>query len=142
MLAKLAIAFSLLALTVLIHAVGLALVMRHLRISRTLSEVRFGPCVWLLIRVAVCVVAIHLVEIAVWALFYWWQECLPDLESSLYFSVVTYTTVGYGDLVLPPAWRLLAGIEALTGILMCGWSTAFFIAIVSRIYSAISRNED
>jgi hypothetical protein len=49
---------------------------------------------------------------------------------------VTYTTTGYGDLVLPPEWRLFGAIEALTGILMCGWSTGFFFAIVSQMYSA------
>jgi len=47
---------------------------------------------------------------------------------------VTYTTTGYGDLVLPPEWRLVGAIEALTGILMCGWSTAFFLTVGSRLY--------
>ena len=135
MLAKLAIAFSLLAVTVFIHAAGLAFVMRRLPLRRILDHSHFGRRVWLLIRVAAWVVAIHCVEIAVWALFCWSQKSLPDFESSLYFAIVTYTTVGYGDLVLPYGWRLLAGIEALTGILMCGWSTGFFVAIVSRIYS-------
>jgi voltage-gated potassium channel Kch len=58
---------------------------------------------------------------------------MPDIDSALYFSAVTYTTVGYGDLVLPEQWRLVGGIEALTGILMCVWSTAFFFAVVSQI---------
>ena len=134
MLIKLAIAFSLLALTVLIHAVGLAFVLRWLRSSTTAEDPRFGVRTWLLIRIASWAVAIHCTEIAVWALFYWWQECLPDLESSLYFSLVTYTTLGYGDLVLTQGWRLLSGVEALTGILMCGWTTGGFFAIVSRMY--------
>ena len=51
----------------------------------------------------------------------------------MYFSAVTYTTTGYGDVVLPERWRLSSAVEALTGILMCGWSTGFFFAIVSRI---------
>lgn len=135
MLVKLAIAFFLLALTVLIHASGLALVMRRLPLSEAMGDSRFGPRTWLLIRLAAWAVAIHCVEIAVWALFYWWQKCLPDFESSLYFAIVTYTTLGYGDLVLSQEWRLLAGVEALTGILMCGWSTGFFFAVVSRIYA-------
>ena len=135
MIVTLAIAFLLLALTVTIQAAGLALVMRRLSLSSNIEDGRFRPRTWLLIRLAAWAVAIHCVEIAVWALFYWWQECLPDLESSLYFAIVTYTTVGYGDLVLDPGWRILAGIEALTGILMCGWSTGFFFAFVSRIYA-------
>ena len=56
------------------------------------------------------------------------------MQSALYFSAVTYTTTGYGDIVLPEDWRLVGAIEALTGILMCGWSTGFFFAIVSRMY--------
>jgi hypothetical protein len=59
---------------------------------------------------------------------------MADLSSALYFSAVTYTTTGYGDLVLPPHYRLDGGIEALTGILMCGWSTGFFFAVVNRFY--------
>jgi voltage-gated potassium channel Kch len=61
---------------------------------------------------------------------------MPDLQSAIYFSAATYTTVGYGDLVLPVEWRLVGGVEALTGILMCGWSTGFFFAIVSRMFEA------
>ena len=76
-------------------------------------------------------------EIVIWALFYWWQACLPDVESSFYFSGVTYTTVGYGDLVLPKEWRLIGSVEGLTGILMCGWSTGFFFAIVNRLYEIV-----
>ena len=59
---------------------------------------------------------------------------MPDLPTGLYFSAVTYTTTGYGDLVLPREWRLVGGVEALTGILMCGWSTGFFFVVVSRMF--------
>ena len=78
---------------------------------------------------------------SVWALFYWWQKCLPDAESSFYFSAVTYTTVGYGDLVLPQEWRLLGAVEGLTGILMCGLSTGLFFAVVSKFLAARSASE-
>ena len=84
--------------------------------------------------VAVWIVLLHLAEISVWALFYLWRDAMPDLPSALYFSAVTYTTTGYGDVVLAEGWRLLGAVEALTGILMCGWSTGFFFAIVNRLY--------
>ena len=87
---------------------------------------------WLLIRLAWWLIVVHLLEIAVWGLFFWWQRCLPDAVSSFYFSGVTYATIGYGDLVLPNEWRLFGPVEGLTGILMCGLSTAFFFAVVSR----------
>ena len=83
--------------------------------------------------VAGWIVLFHLIEIAVWALFFAWKQAMPDLSSALYFSAVTYTTTGYGDLVLPEEWRLVGAVEALTGILMCGWSTGFFFAVVSRM---------
>ncbi len=66
---------------------------------------------------------------------------MPDLQSAFYFSAVTYTTTGYGDLVLPNEWRLVGGVEALTGILMCGWSAAFFFAVVSRMNQPRSKPE-
>jgi hypothetical protein len=71
-------------------------------------------------------------EISVWGLCYFWLGCFSDLESAYYFSGVTYTTLGYGDLLLPEPWRVLAPIEALTGILMCALSTGLFFAVVSR----------
>jgi Ion channel len=64
-------------------------------------------------------------------LFFLWKEAMSDLSSALYFSAVTYTTRGYGDLVLTQEWRLLGGVEAPTGILMCGWSTGFFFAVAN-----------
>jgi hypothetical protein len=136
MIPKLFAAWCLLALTVTIHAAGLAWVLKRNLASPAISDTRFLPVTWLLVRLAWCLILVHLVEIAIWALFYWWQECLPDVESSFYFSGVTYTTVGYGDLVLPKEWRLLGPVEALTGILMCGLSTGFFFAVVSRIFTA------
>jgi voltage-gated potassium channel Kch len=67
-----------------------------------------------------------------------WDHALPNIETALYFSAVTYTTTGYGDVVLPQGWRLQGGVEALTGILMCGWSTGFFFAVVNRLSEARS----
>jgi hypothetical protein len=130
---KLLIGSFLVATTVAIHAAGLVVALIAWR-SRARLDVRFWPITWLLIRIAWWLIVVHLFEIAVWALFLWWQKCLPDIESSLYFSCVTYTTLGYGDLVLAKEWRLFGGIEALTGILMCGLSIGFFVAVVSKLY--------
>ena len=101
----------------------------------------FLASTWLFTQVAAWIILLHLVEIAVWGAFYVWQGAMPDLQSALYFSAVTYTTTGYGDLVLPPAWRLEGGVEALTGILMCGWSTGFFFAVLSRMLDRGTRPE-
>jgi Ion channel len=77
-------------------------------------------------------ILIHIVEIAVWALVFWLQNCLPNAESAFYFSGVTYATLGYGDLLLPKEWRLFGPLEALTGNLMVGLSIAFFFVVVSK----------
>jgi hypothetical protein len=87
-------------------------------------------------------ILLHLIEVLVWALFYAWQRAMPDVQSAFYFSSVTYTTTGYGDLVLPEEWRVLGGVEALTGILMCGLSTGFFFAVVSRMLESRTRSAD
>ena len=132
MLAQLMIAWCLMGLCVAIHAAGVTSALRWLR-RPSLSAQGFWSLTWLFIRVAGWIVFFHLVEITVWGLLYHWKGAMADLTSALYFSAVTYTTTGYGDLVLPDDWRLVGGVEALTGILMCGWSTGFFFAVVSRM---------
>jgi len=132
MITKLLIASCLVAITVTIHAAGLGMVLSHVLHSKEGPETRFWPITWLFIRVAWLLLLFHLLEIAVWALFFWWRNCLPDAESSFYFSAVTYATIGYGDLVLPKEWRMLGPIEGFTGILMFGLSTAFFFVVVSK----------
>ena len=132
MIEKLLIAFGLVAITVLIHAAGLGILLSQLLRSTVRSETRFWPITWLLIRIAWWLILIHVVEIAVWALFFSWEKSLPDVESSFYFSGVTYATLGYGDLLLPKEWRMFGPLEALTGSLMVGLSIAFFFAVLSR----------
>jgi Ion channel len=133
MLTRLLSAFGLMALCVAIHAVGLTVAYRWLDRSGDAPRT-FRRWTLLLIGITGWIVLVHLVEIAVWALFYTWTNSLPDLATAVYFSAVTYTTTGYGDLVLPAEWRLVGGVEALTGILMCGLSTGFFVAVISRIH--------
>jgi voltage-gated potassium channel Kch len=129
-LTQLLFAWCLMALCVMIHATGVTTAGR--RLGRHSSR-RFWPWNLALMRLAGWMIAIHLAEIVAFALFYRWQAALPDLASALYFSAVTYTTTGYGDVVLPSDWRLVGAVEALTGILMCGWSTGFFVAVIGRL---------
>ena len=141
MLSKLFIAWGLMAWCVVIHATGVTSALRWLRSQGTTAQ-QFWPWTWLFIRLAGWIVLLHLIEITVWALFYVWTSAMPELQSALYFSAVTYTTTGYGDLVLPKEWQLVGAVEALTGILMCGWSTGFFFAVVSRMFAAETRPVD
>jgi hypothetical protein len=129
---KLLIAWALMALCVAIHAGGLAAALGKLRQWRGSSHA-YWRSTWLYVRVAGWVVLLHLLEITVWAVFYVRANAFADMSTALYFSAVTYTTTGYGDLLLPAEWRLVGGVEALTGILMCGWSTGFFFAVTGRM---------
>ena len=81
---------------------------------------------------------LHLAEAIVWAVFYVLVGALPDLETAAYFSLTSYTTVGYGDVVLPQAWRLLGPIEAAVGVLMLGWSTGILVVVIGVIYRRFS----
>jgi voltage-gated potassium channel Kch len=133
MVSKLLIALSLMALSVAIHASGMASALHWAR-RQPYAALPVWRWTWLFIVVAAWMILLHLSEITVWALFYLLKGAIADLQSALYFSAVTYTTTGYGDVVLPEEWRIVGGVEALTGILMCGWSTGFFFAVVSRMY--------
>jgi ion channel len=132
MLITILFAFCLVALTVTIHALGLTALLRAIVRSNALARSGFRLVARMVIGLTCWLLLVHLLEIAVWALFYFWQGCLPDAGSAFYFSGVTYTTTGYGDLVLPKSWWMLAPLEALTGILMCGLSTGLFFAVVSQ----------
>lgn len=139
MFSRLLIAWSLTALCVMIHAIGMTALLRWE--NRVIGRIggRFWFSTWVLVRTAGWIIFLHLVEIAIWAFFYAWRDAMSDLHTALYFSAVTYTTTGYGDLVLTKEWRLVGGVEALTGILMCGWSAAVFFAVVSRMNESRSQ---
>ena len=75
-----------------------------------------------------------LVESSIWAFVYNWVDAIPDFKSSLYFSIVTFTTLGYGDIILNQSWRLLSSLEAALGIIIFGWTTAIVISVVQKLY--------
>lgn len=139
MLYPLLIAAALVAATVMIHASGFTLMLRTFSIK---TPKRPWQITWQLIQVAWALIAMHMLGIILWGGFYWYHGCLPDLESALYFSGITYTSIGYGDLVLVEPWRLLSPIQGLVGILMCGLSAGAFFALASRIYAAQRDPED
>jgi hypothetical protein len=129
---KLVVAWGLMSACIAVHGGGVAAALRWFQ--RGVLPNQYWSWTWLFVRLAGWMVLLHLIEISVWALYYYADGALQDIQTALYFSAVTYTTTGYGDVVLPEAWRLVGGVEALTGILMCGWSTGFFFAVVSRMH--------
>jgi hypothetical protein len=73
-------------------------------------------------------------DVWMWAVFFYWSGALKDFEECLYFSTATFTTLGYGDVVLARDWRLLGAFEAANGLLIFGWATAFVIAAIQHFY--------
>ncbi len=84
--------------------------------------------------IALVMIFASILESMVWAWAYILLNLLSGLKEALYFSVVTYTSLGYGDITLNESHRLLASIEAANGIIIFGWSTAIVMAVVQRIY--------
>lgn len=82
-----------------------------------------------------------LVDILLWALLFKGLDLMPTLETSMYFSGVTFTTVGYGDLTLPKCWQLLSVGLAVNGLLLAGWSTAMLVFLVQRAMELRLQNQ-
>lgn len=76
---------------------------------------------------------LHTVEIWGYAMCYRFLDAVGSFQDALYFSTVTYATIGYGDLTLARDWRILGAIEGANGVILLGWSTAFFISVVERL---------
>lgn len=83
------------------------------------------------------ILASHTIQVYIWAFSFWLGEMLPDLETSVYFSLVTYTTLGYGDLTLAPEFRIFGAMGAVVGVLAFGMSTAFLVSFFTRIIESI-----
>lgn len=84
--------------------------------------------------------AAHLIEIALWATLLVLCGEFQAFGSAYYHSAVNYTTLGYGDVLLTPSWRLLGPLEATNGALMFGVSTAMVYAVMQQLI--LARFED
>lgn len=78
----------------------------------------------------------HLLEVLAIAIAVWGVGAISDFRTAFYFSGETYTTLGYGDVLLPPGWRQLALFIAMSGLLTFGWTTGVLVSIVGKTYEA------
>lgn len=132
------ISLSILSATILVHGWGSIFLVQYLfkRYNNVERAWSFGRSMRILSSAAVFLVVLHFIEIMIWAILFLIipnVEAITTMEQAIYFSMVTYTTVGYGDLVLTPYWRIMSGFEAMNGILLFGWSSALFFSIVQKI---------
>ena len=137
MLRELLIAFAIVAVCGVIHAVTLVVFAQFLlRRFSPVGTTALRLQALVLVMVFGVVILLSLVEAGVWAGLYYFRGLFPDFETALYFSLGTYSTIGYGDVVLPQRWRLLGGIEGISGVLLCGLSAAFVFAILNTLFQS------
>jgi hypothetical protein len=136
---KLATGMGMMVVTIIIHALFMVGGVKVARWRRS----RFGDVgkemvkVVLLSALTVWMFLAIVLEAGLWALLYLFDPlitALPDLETAFYFSMVTFTTLGFGDVVLTGPWRMLASIQAANGVIIFGWTTALIFYFIQRIY--------
>ena len=92
----------------------------------------------LLATSVIWLISIHTLEVWIWALLYIQVGEFSDIASALYFSTVTATTLGFGDVVLSPDWQLLSAFEAMGGLLLFGASTAFLLSVMASVFKPMA----
>lgn len=121
--------------TTLLHFFGLLMLTRvlgraHLSLRRQPDRLRQAGTILLAVF---GLFALHTVQIWLYAILYRFLGELRSFEEALYFSTVTFVSLGFGDVVLSPAWRVLSAIEGANGVILVAWSTAFLLTVTSRL---------
>ncbi|MEM7664025.1 MAG: potassium channel family protein [Pseudomonadota bacterium] len=137
LLENLLISSGLVVITSMIHFLGLTWLSSFLRESghapsNLTSVVLQGLSI---LFVVLMLFALHSAEVWLYACAYLILGEFNNLVDAVYFSASTFTTVGYGDLLVGPDWRLLAALESMNGFLLIGWSTAFLVSVTARVRS-------
>ena len=135
LLVPLTVGASAVICTILIHALVLSAAVNFVRRERRLAHA--GVSFWfdvVIVALVICfALAAHLAEIAVWAGLFMLCGEFRDFGIAYYHSAVNYTTLGYGDLIMTPPWRVLGPLEAANGMLMFGVTTALVFAVIQRL---------
>jgi hypothetical protein len=135
---------ALMIVTTLVHSGFTLMALEWLRNSRVRDLLLHSA--WarasLLAGLVLMMFLASLVEVAIWAATYLAEGAITGLEKALYFSMVTFTTLGYGDIVLGEGSRLLASFEAANGIILFGWTTALIFAFIHHIVTALQGVEE
>ncbi len=122
--------------TTVVHTGGMIGLIRVFRLAHVERWDRQSPLARVTVvgSVALVMGLASMVEAGLWAATYLALGAISGVEQAMYFSTVTYTTLGFGDVVLTTPWRLLSAIQAANGTIMFGWTTALLFATVHRVY--------
>ena len=131
---QIAAAVLLVSLTVCLQCAGIIALIEWLKrvLAKDIHKHGPGYAATLVVESTLAIVILQGLLILLWASFYR-MRCFPSWELAFYFSATSYSTVGYGDLILPSNWRLLGPLEAIIGVLMCGISVSVLFALVTRL---------
>ena len=135
MLLQIAIGAGLLVLTVIIHSAFTLMAVAVLGGGRLQQLRRQSQRTAAVAALVLMMFFASLIHAAAWAATYMVLGAIQDFEAALYFSMVTFTTLGYGDITLAENWRLLAAFEAANGCIVFGWSTALVVAVIHAFFS-------
>ena len=136
MLIQLILATAMVVLTVLIHGAGITALARGLRIETNVYAEHHHFSVKRAVVILIIVLALftlHGIEIWLYAGVYLLIDAVHNLEAAVYYSTITYASIGFGDTEMARSWRLVGAIEGINGVLLLGWSTAFFVTVVARL---------
>jgi len=126
------------ACTIFVHVLPLGATVTIVRHEKRIGWT--GTTFWSNFAIVALVILLalvaHLIEIAFWAVLFVICGEFHDFGTAYYHSAVNYTTLGYGDVIMSPAWRLLGPLEAANGILMFGVSTAMIFTLILRLTQA------
>lgn len=135
---QLGVGALMIAVCVVIHGIGLFTL--HRAVVGEESEERFKNLQPLSFRgtlftlgTVFALIFIHFVEIWLFAFLYDYLGALRNFQESLYFSTISYATIGYSDASIADQWRMVAALEGILGVILLGWSTAFFVRLLGRM---------
>ncbi len=138
MFAELLVSTIMVMITVLIHGTGIFALARLLRVeAREEEKEHIHPLslrgIFVTLGLVHGLFALHAIEIWAYAVAFIMLDAIPTLREAVYFSTITYATTGYDDDIIAEQWRMVAAIEGVNGIILLGWSTAFFVTVVTRL---------
>ena len=138
MLVTLALGGMMTIVAIVVHLAGILLLLHLLRRNAHQATAAkngrdLARQLALIVAVTLGIFIVHGVEIWLYAFAYVLSGALPDLPTAVYFSAVSYSTIGFGDIVLGPEWRIFGAFEGVTGLILIGWSSAFLLSVTSRL---------